>query len=55
MEEWGDLSPLWELAAAPCVAAVTTLCGPIRQLEDTLSLVKRIERTGIAAIAVHGR
>ncbi|XP_028333466.1 tRNA-dihydrouridine(20) synthase [NAD(P)+]-like isoform X2 [Physeter macrocephalus] len=25
------------------------------KLEDTLSLVKRIERTGIAAIAVHGR
>ncbi|XP_049720194.1 tRNA-dihydrouridine(20) synthase [NAD(P)+]-like isoform X5 [Elephas maximus indicus] len=27
----------------------------VRKLEDTLSLVKRIERTGIAAIAVHGR
>lgn len=25
------------------------------QLEDTVNLVKRIERTGVAAIAVHGR
>uniref|UniRef100_A0A8C9DMX5 Dihydrouridine synthase 2 n=1 Tax=Prolemur simus TaxID=1328070 RepID=A0A8C9DMX5_PROSS len=34
---------------------VTTLDGLLPQLEDTLNLVKRIERTGIAAIAVHGR
>lgn len=25
------------------------------QLEETVSLVKRIEKTGVAAIAVHGR
>lgn len=25
------------------------------QLDDTVSLVQRIERTGVAAIAVHGR
>lgn len=25
------------------------------QLDDTVSLVRRIERTGVAAIAVHGR
>jgi len=27
----------------------------ILQVEDTVNLVKRIEKTGIAAIAVHGR
>lgn len=52
-----ELNEVWgrELAAAPSVASVTFLCGPLPQLEDTLNLVKRIEKTGIAAIAVHGR
>uniref|UniRef100_A0A8C0ZSF2 DRBM domain-containing protein n=1 Tax=Castor canadensis TaxID=51338 RepID=A0A8C0ZSF2_CASCN len=36
-------------------AALLTDPDKIEKLEDTLSLVKRIERTGIAAIAVHGR
>ncbi len=27
----------------------------LSQLEDTVNLVKRIEKTGVAAIAVHGR
>uniref|UniRef100_A0A8C5TSF1 Dihydrouridine synthase 2 n=1 Tax=Malurus cyaneus samueli TaxID=2593467 RepID=A0A8C5TSF1_9PASS len=31
------------------------LICPISQVEDTVNLVKRIEKTGIAAIAVHGR
>lgn len=30
-------------------------CNVLFQLEDTVSLVKRIEKTGVAAIAVHGR
>ncbi|XP_008565419.1 PREDICTED: tRNA-dihydrouridine(20) synthase [NAD(P)+]-like isoform X2 [Galeopterus variegatus] len=34
---------------------VTCKIRILPSLEDTLSLVKRIERTGIAAIAVHGR
>lgn len=34
---------------------VTCKIRLLPSLEDTLSLVKRIERTGIAAIAVHGR
>lgn len=49
------LSSLLELAAIRWVASLTTLDCPLPQLEDTLSLVKRIERTGIAAVAVHGR
>uniref|UniRef100_A0A2K6TVT7 Dihydrouridine synthase 2 n=1 Tax=Saimiri boliviensis boliviensis TaxID=39432 RepID=A0A2K6TVT7_SAIBB len=36
-------------------AALLSDPDKIEKLEDTLSLVKRIERTGIAAIAVHGR
>uniref|UniRef100_A0A673UJU3 Dihydrouridine synthase 2 n=1 Tax=Suricata suricatta TaxID=37032 RepID=A0A673UJU3_SURSU len=34
---------------------VTCKIRILPSLEDTLSLVKRIERTGIAAVAVHGR
>ncbi|XP_021112478.1 tRNA-dihydrouridine(20) synthase [NAD(P)+]-like isoform X4 [Heterocephalus glaber] len=36
-------------------AALLSDPDKIEKLEDTLSLVKRIERTGVAAIAVHGR
>ncbi|XP_060041227.1 tRNA-dihydrouridine(20) synthase [NAD(P)+]-like isoform X2 [Erinaceus europaeus] len=36
-------------------AALLSDPDKIEKLEDTLSLVKRIERTGIAAIIVHGR
>ncbi|XP_053522536.1 tRNA-dihydrouridine(20) synthase [NAD(P)+]-like isoform X2 [Artibeus jamaicensis] len=36
-------------------AALLSDPDKIEKLEDTLSLVKRIESTGIAAIAVHGR
>jgi tRNA-dihydrouridine synthase 2 len=31
------------------------VCISSLQLEDTLKLVKLIERTGVAALAVHGR
>lgn len=55
LEEKAGLSLLWELAAVSWVASVTTLGCLLPQLEDTLSLVKRIERTGIAAVTVHGR
>ncbi|KAL6093502.1 hypothetical protein STEG23_004992 [Scotinomys teguina] len=34
---------------------VTCKIRILPSLEDTLNLVKRIERTGISAIAVHGR
>lgn len=34
---------------------VTCKIRLLPSLEDTLSLVKRIERTGIAAITIHGR
>lgn len=38
-----------------CIFELRLSFSSTTQVEDTVNLVKRIEKTGIAAIAVHGR